>query len=145
MIKSQVEAASEGISPMIFPTSALLRGTEVWLNAQSEVLSAMEGLMADWLRRRHEAFDSWSRSFKKMCECRDAVDFVQIQQDWLYDAIRLTTSDVRALVGDTVMLASKITAEVEKPVESPNADIPKTGRGKQEAAGGPSVERVAAE
>jgi len=105
----------------------------------------MEGLMADWLRRRHEAFDSWSRSFKKMCECRDAVDFVQVQQYWLYDAIRLTTLDVRALAGETVMSASKITTGVEKPVDSANADILKTRRGKPEAAGGPPVERVAAE
>ena len=53
------------------------------------------------MRRRHEAFDTWSRSLQKMCECRNPVDFVQTQQDWLRDAIRLATFDVNALAGDT--------------------------------------------
>ena len=73
-------------------TSAVLKGAEIWTNAQVEVLSVMEAAMADWMRRRREAIDTWSRSLQKMCECRNPVEFVQTQQDWLCDAIRLSTS-----------------------------------------------------
>jgi hypothetical protein len=114
------------------------------MNAQVEVLSAMEASMADWTRRRHEAFDTWSRSVQKMCECRDPVDFVQTQQDWLCDAIRLAALDIRSLAGDTAILTRKMTAGFEKPA-GPDDDVQQRRRRRPEVGESRPVERVAAE
>ena len=113
------------------------------MNAQGEVLSVMEVAMRDWMRRRHEAFDTWSRSLQKMCGCRNAVDFLQTQQDWLRDAVRLATFDVNALAGDTTISTRKVTAGFEKPA-GPDDDVRQTRR-RPEVGGSPPVERVAAE
>ena len=86
--RNQPDTAGLGTLPAAVLGSAFLKGAEIWINAQGEILSAMETAMADWMRRRHEAFDTWSRSLKKMWECRDPGDFVQTQQDWLCDAVR---------------------------------------------------------
>jgi hypothetical protein len=146
MIKSnQAESAGIGILPATVLTSAFLKGSEIWMNAHGEVLSAMEAAMADWMTRRQEALDSWSRSFKKMCQCRDPVDFVQTQHDWLCDAIRLTASDIRALAGDTAILTRQPTAGVEKTVGGAADDNLKTRRGRPETGVGQHMERVAAE
>jgi hypothetical protein len=114
------------------------------MNAQVEVLSAMEASMADWTRRRHEAFDTWSRSVQKMCECRDPVGFVQTQQDWLCDAIRLAGFDMRSLAGDTAILTRKMTAGFEKPAGTDD-DVPQRRRRRAEVGESQPMERVAAE
>ena len=146
MIKSnQAETPGVGTLPAAVLTSALFKGAEIWMNAQGEVLSVMEAAMADWMRRRREAMDTWSRSLQKMCECRNPVDFVQTQQEWLYGAIRLATFDIRALAGDTVTLTRKMTTRFERPVGSPDDDAPQTHKGKPESAGSQPVERLAAE
>lgn len=98
----------------------------------------------DWMRRRQEAFDTWSGSLKRMCECRDPVDFIQTQQDWLRDAVRLAAVDIRALAGDTTTLTTKVTAGFEKPIGSPD-DAPQARRARPGAGGSQPVERVAAE
>ena len=146
MIKSnQVDTADIGILPAAVLTSAFLKGAEIWINAHGEALSAMEAAMANWMTRRREAFDSWSRSLKRMCECRDPIDFVQTQQDWLCEAVRLTASDIRALAGDTAILTRKATAAIDKTVSSQADDILKTRRGRPDTDGSQREERVAAE
>jgi hypothetical protein len=113
------------------------------MNAQGEVLSVVEAAMADWMRRRREVMDAWSQSLQKMCQCRNPVDFVQTQQDWLCDAIRLATFDIRALAGETTILTRKVTAGSEKPA-GPDDDVRQTRR-RPEMDGRQPVERVAAE
>ena len=142
---NQAESTRSGIITGAVITSAFLKEAEIWINAQSEVLSAMETLMADWMRRRHEVFDTRSRSLRKMCECRDPVDFIQTQQDWLRDALRLAASDASALAGDTTTLTRKMTAGFEKPVESPDDRVPQARRGRPETGESQPVEQAAAE
>src|SRR5437773_1923810 len=132
---NQAESTKSGIMPGAIVASAFLKEAEIWMNAQSEVLSLMEAMMANWMRRRQEAFDTWSGSLKRMCECRDPVDFIQTQQDWLRDAIRLAAFDIRALAGDTTALTTKVTAGFEKPVGSPGDDALQTRRGRAGAGG----------
>ena len=132
------------IIPGAVLTSALIKGAEIWMNAQVEVLTAMEASMADWTRRQHEAFDAWSQSVQKMCECRDPVDLVQTQQDWLCDAIRLAALDIRSLAGDAAILTRKMAAGFEKPAGLDD-DIPQMRRGRPETGESRPVARVAAE
>ncbi len=140
---NQAESKRGEIIPGADLTSALLKGTEIWINAQVEVLSAMEASMADWMRRRQEALGTWSRSVQKICECRDPVDLVQTQQDWLCDAIRMTTLDIRALAGDTATLTRKMTAGFEKSA-GPDDDVPQRPRGRPEGGESRPLDRVAA-
>jgi hypothetical protein len=141
---SQAESKRGEIIPGADLTSALLTGTEIWINAQVEILSAMEASIADWTRRRHEAFGTWSRSAQKICECRDPVDLVQTQQDWLCDAIRMATLDIRALAGDTATLTRKMTAGFAKPADSDDDALQRRG-GKPEVGERRPLDRVAAE
>jgi hypothetical protein len=141
---NRAESKRGEIVPGAVLTSAFLKGAEIWINAQVEVLSAMEASMADWTRRRHEAFGTWSRSVQKICECRDPVDFVQTQQDWLCDAIRRAALDIRSLAGDTATLTRKMTAGFEKPA-GPDDDVPQRRRGRPEVGESQPSERVAAE
>jgi len=46
-------------------------------------------------------------------ECRDLVDFVQTQQNWLFEAIRQTTSDIRALAGWKLELRTYVRRELD--------------------------------
>jgi|ERR1700730_5661941 len=143
---NQAESARSGIMPGADVASAFLKEAEIWINTQSQVFSVMEAAMADWMRRQHEAFDTWSRSLQKMCECRSPADFVQTQQDWIRDAMRLAAFDTHALADNTAVLTRKMTAELEKPVRgSPDDAAPQTRRGRAEAGGTQPSERVAAE
>jgi len=141
----QAESARNETIPGAILTSAFLKGAEIWMNAQGEVLSVMESVMVDWMKHRGEAIDTWSRSLQKMCECRNPADFVQTQQDWIRDAMRLAAFDIRALAGDTTVLTKKMPAGLEKPVGSPDDGLPQTRGGRQEAGGRQPLERVAAE
>jgi hypothetical protein len=140
---NQAESARSEIISGAVLTSAVLKGAEIWTSAQGGVLSVMEAGMADWMRGRREAMDTWSRSLQKMCECRNPVDFVQTQQDWLRDAIRLATFDICALAGDTTFLTKKTTAGFEKRA-GPDDDVRQTRR-RPEVGGSLPVERVAVE
>ena len=142
-MSNQADCEKSEIIPGAVLISAFLKGAEIWMNAQVEVLSAMEASMADWTKRRHEAFDTWSGSVQKMCECRDPVDFVQTQQDWLCDAIRLAALDLRSLAGDTAILTRKMTGFEKR--GGPDDDVPKRRRGRPEVGESQPVERVAAE
>jgi hypothetical protein len=142
---SQADSARNEIIPGAVLTSAFLKGAEIWMNAQGEVLSVMEAAMEDWTRRRNEAFDIWSRSLKKICDCRNPADFFQTQQDWIRDAMRLAVFDTRAVVGHTTVLTRKMAAGFEKLVGSPDDTAPQTRRGRPEAAESQPSERVAAE
>jgi len=127
--------------------SAFFREAELWTNAQSEVLSFAEAAIAGRMDRWREALDNWSRSFQRLCDCRNAVDCVQTLEDWLRDAVRLATSDMRALVDDSSIFskwtsaafqATGGTAERHKDVVGAHDERPEAGGSRVE-------ERIAAE
>ena len=139
------DSAGAGILPAAILTSAFLKGAEIWMNAHGEVLSAMEVVMADWMIRRQQALDTWSQSLKKMCQCRDPVDFVQTQQDWLCDTIRLTASDIRALADDTAILTRQPPARSDITADNAADDILMTRKARSETGGSQPADRLAAE
>jgi len=146
MTKSdQAEAAAVAIAPAAVLASAFLKGAAMWVHSQGEVLSAMEAVMADWIGRRREAFDMWSQSLEEMYECREPIDFIRVQQDWLCDAVRLTACEIRVLAGDSAALTRKAAAGLDKTVGRPTDDILETRRGKPQTSGSQPVERAAAD
>ena len=146
MTKSdQTEGQVVGIAPAAVLASAALKGAGVWMRGQGEALSAMEAVMAAWIGRRREAFDIWSRSLERMWQCRDPVDFIRVQQDWLSDALRLTACDIRVLASAAAPSTRKAAAGVDKTVGRLTDEIRETRRGKPETSGSQLVERAAAE
>ena len=127
--------------------SAFFKEAELWTNAQSEVLSFAEAAIAGRMDRWREALDNWSRSFQRLCDCRNAIDCVQTLQDWLGDAVRLATSDMRALVDDSRSLTRWTGAGFQAP--EGNAERHKHVAGvhdeRPEAGGARVEERIAAE
>jgi len=112
MVQSnQADSMSGRTLPAAILTSALHKGAEFWISAQGEILSTMDAMMGDWMRRRQQAFDTCFQSVKKMCEFRDPVDFVQAQENWLLEAIRLNVSDMRALAADFAILTGNTIGE----------------------------------
>jgi len=141
MTKSD-QAEGANVAPATVLASAFLKGAGIWLHGQEEVFSAMEGVMADWIARRREAFDVWSRSLERMRECRDPVDFIRAQQDWLCDTLRLAGGDLRVL---TAASTRKVAARVDKTIGRLADDNLKTRRGKPQTSGSQPVERAAAD
>ena len=102
------EDARSGMAPGSETAAAVARQAEVWASAQRELLSGVEAMWTGWMQRRREAFDASTRSLTQICECRNLVDVVQIQQQWLADAVRRTTSDVSALADDAAALTRRV-------------------------------------
>jgi hypothetical protein len=61
-----------------------------------------------WMQRRRDALDASTRSLTQICECRNVADIVQIQQQWLTDAVQRTASDLNAIANDAAALTSRI-------------------------------------
>ena len=102
------EDARSGMALADETTAAVARQAEVWASAQRELLSGIEAMWTGWMQRRREAFDASTRSLTEICECRNLVDVVQIQQQWLADAVRRTASDVSALADDAAALTRRV-------------------------------------
>jgi hypothetical protein len=98
------EDTRNGTPPGSAAAAAMLREAESWANVQCEVLSGVEAMWIGWMQRRREAIDASTRSFAQICECSNLVEIVQIQQQWLADAVQRTTSDLSALANDAAAL-----------------------------------------
>jgi hypothetical protein len=138
MIETNREQGT-GIIPGTVLMSAFVRQTELWTNAQSEVLSFAETAIAGRMNRWREAVDTWSRSFQKLCDCRNPVDCAHTLQDWLRDTVRIATSDMRALADDSGILAGWTSAALRVgEVAGTHHERPEAGESRVE-------ERLAAE
>ena len=100
--------AASGTAPGGAVAAGVLREAESWTSAQCELLSGIEELWADWMKRQREAVDASIRSLRQMCECRAFADLVQIQQQWFTDAARRGASDVGTLASDAVALTWRV-------------------------------------
>jgi hypothetical protein len=130
-----------GMVPGAAIASGFLREAELWVTAQSKVFSLIEAMLTEWTGRRRAAIDAFSRSLQKASECRDPIDFVQTQQEWLRDAFRWAASDVRAFSGDATVLTRKVTAVLG----GNDDDVREIRKGRPEARATQPVERAAAE
>jgi hypothetical protein len=146
MIETNREQGN-GIIPGTVLMSALLREAELWTNAQSEVLSFTEAAITGRMDRWREAVDNWSRSFQRLCDCRNAVDCVQTLQDWLRNAVHLATTDMRALTDDARTLTRRTSAAFQATGDNTerHKDVVGAQDERPEAGGSRVDERIAAE
>ena len=146
MIQNDREQGNEVIPGTVL-ISAFLTETELWTHAHSEVLCFAEAAIAGRMDRWREAVDNWSRSLQKLCDCRNDSDCVQTLEDWLRDAVRLATSDMRALVDESRIWSRWTSAGFQ--ALGGTAERHKDGVGvdheRPEAGGSRVEERIAAE
>ncbi len=88
--------------------AAMLRETEAWARTQSELLTGVEAIWADWLKRQSEAFDAGSQSLRRMFDCRNPAELMQVQQQWVADAMRRAASDFSSLAGDALAVTRRV-------------------------------------
>src|SRR5437016_5442493 len=101
---NKTEGVSSGSQPGDVVAAVMLRQMEAWTNAQGEILSGMEALWTDWMKRQREAIEATAQSLQQMFECRNLADLAQIQQRWLADTVHRTTSDISTLAGNATAL-----------------------------------------
>jgi hypothetical protein len=135
---NQMDSARSGVAAGSAVLSGLLSTTAGWMSTQGAILSGMEAIWMDWVKRQQEAIDVSSRSLPKMWECRNPVEFVQTQQEWLCDAIERATVDVSAAAGHTATLTKKMADDFKT--------VPRMARVDGQRSGArPPAERVAAQ
>jgi hypothetical protein len=112
----------------LLPGSAatlVLRQAEMWLRAQSDLLSNVDRMWTRWMQRQHEAISVSVRSLTQISECRDLGNIIQIQQRWLAHTVERTTSDWSALAKDAVELTWRV-ARVEGTSDQTRKPSPNT-------------------
>lgn len=104
--------------------ASLLREAGSWARAQGALLSGIEAIWADWIKRRREAVDAAARSLQEMCACRSVGDLARIQQEWLAGAMHRAACDAAAMASGAVAmtrLAAGETAGAAAPSRMPQA------------------------
>ena len=101
---------SEAKSNEIPVGSAFVKQAELWIGAQSEVLTGVETMITGWAQRQRQIFEASSRSMQRICDARDVFDLLQAQHEWLSDCLSLTASEIRA-VGNDIPAMTRKTAE----------------------------------
>lgn len=102
------QAAQSGPAPGDTVAAAVMREAQAWASTQGELFLGIEAIWADWLKRQGEAIDAAARSLQQMCECRNVADLVQVQQQWLADTVRRTTSDIGALTSEALAVTRRV-------------------------------------
>lgn len=85
--------------------AGLLCEAESWTKAQCELLSGVEAMWTQWMKRQRESADRSLRSLRQIYECRTFADLVQVQQQWFADATRQGAVDFGNLASDAVALS----------------------------------------
>jgi hypothetical protein len=111
MIKAkQTQEAHAATSSMSIPlASAFLKETERWMGVHTDFLTSMEAMMTEWVRRQREAFDTSSRSIRKIYDCRDIIGLIQAQHEWVSDCLHWTAGEIRAVGCDAAEITRKTT------------------------------------
>jgi len=89
--------------------SVFVKGAELLMDAQGELLAGMEAMMTERIRRQREVLDVSNRSIQKLCGCRNFFDLVLAQHEWFFDCLNWTASEIRAVGNDAAAMTRKAT------------------------------------
>lgn len=120
--------------------SALVKEAELWMGAQSDVLSSIETMMTGWMQRQRQALEASSRSMRKILDARNPFDLLLAQNEWVSDCLHWTASEIRGLGQDTHVATRNVTEWVGE--RSSQALQPEQSR---ETAASMTHQRAAAE
>jgi hypothetical protein len=77
------------------------------VDAQKELLSGLEAIVAGWFERQRDALDTSARSLRKMYECRNLADLLRFQQDLVSSYLEWGVAEMRAAGRDTAQMTRK--------------------------------------
>jgi hypothetical protein len=119
---TQGECAAAAGAALAAPVAAMLREAERWTRLQCELLSGIEAMWTQWMRRQRTAIDASAGTLRRLYGCRSFAEFVQVEQQWLADALRdgAAVSAGRAVAEDALALGQWRAAEVEA---APHCDV----------------------
>ena len=89
--------------------SVFVKQAELWMGAQSDVLTGVETIISGWAQRQRRVFEASSRSMQRMCEARNPFDLLQAQHEWLSDCLNWTASEIRAVGNDIPAITRRAT------------------------------------
>jgi uncharacterized protein (DUF1800 family) len=124
--------------------AAVLREAEAWARTQSEMLSGVEAIWSGWLKRQGEAIDAGTRSLRQMFDCRNPVELVQLQQQWVADAMCRAASDIGNLAKDATAVTQRA-AGADRFAASLRDQLDTHGAPAAQPKEGAAVQRAAAE
>lgn len=122
MIAATSTADTPSASPPI--SSVLVQEAELWMGAQSDLLTGIEEMVTGWIGRQRQAFESFSRSMQRICDARNVFDVVQVQHEWVSDCLNWTASEIRAVGGDATTISRRATEALRERQERPQAQPP---------------------
>ena len=73
-----------------------------------------------WLRRRHEAILDMQHLFARMRDCRDIGEALQIQRDWMGNALRRLADDAAGCQRAAEAILGAATGELREMTIHPN-------------------------
>lgn len=120
---NQTTEAQTGAAAADAVSAALLREAGTWAKAQGALLSGVEAVWADWIKRRREAIDATARSLQEMYACRSVLDLARIQQEWLAGAVHRAACDAASLASSAVVM-TRLAAEGESAGETARGRMP---------------------
>jgi hypothetical protein len=112
--KSTAETASANL-PL---GSVFIKGAELWIGAQGDLLTGIERMMTGWVQRQRQAFEASSRSVKKLYGARDFFDLLHAQQELVSDCLNWTVSELQAVGSDATTITRKAAERWGEPNET---------------------------
>lgn len=103
------EALAAEAATVLFTTPAV-HGAQLMMEAHSAVIAGAQGMMEDWLRRRHEAIADARRLMERLWECGDAAAIWQAHDEWLRRVIQRMTADARTPLDAATMCLTSAAA-----------------------------------
>lgn len=104
------EVLAAEAATVLFTTPAV-HGAQLMMEAHSAMIAGAQGMMEEWLRRRHESIADARRLMERLWGCGDSATIWQAHDEWLRHVIQRMTADARAPLDAAAMcLASAASA-----------------------------------
>jgi hypothetical protein len=104
--------------------SAWLRDAQAWTGLQCKLLSGVEALWAECVRRQTEAIAASARTMQGLVDGRNVVvEVAQIQRDWLASAARRTADTLGRWAGDSAAWTREAAVAAERTVVAANESV----------------------
>ncbi|HJU16844.1 MAG TPA: hypothetical protein VJ770_10280 [Stellaceae bacterium] len=102
--------------------SALVQGSEFYMNTHKELLANLGVMLEGWLQLNRATFNNSSRMLQRLQECQSLGELLRLQQEWASDYWQWTAATVPA-AADSAPAAQRAMARPREPAETARADI----------------------
>ena len=130
--RSEAAAGAQAAGNLI--GSAFLREAELLIGAQSELLNNVEEAVQGWVQRQREALDNSARSMQRMYECRNIVDLMQAQQQFVTDCLLWMATEMRAIGKNAAAVTRTTVARAGEAAETATEEARHAAKATREGA-----------